>query len=60
MKRIFIAGPYAGDNELKVFENMRKGMTLATQVRRLGYAPFAPWMDFMYYFLDQENSFNIG
>ena len=45
MKRIYIAGPYSAPDVLSVFENMRKGMVLATQVRKLGYAPFAPWTD---------------
>ena len=59
MKRIYIAGPYSSDNVLGVFENMRKGMALATQVRRLGYAPFCPWMDFMYFFINDGEPFSL-
>ena len=59
MKRIYIAGPYSSDNVLSVFENMRKGMVLATQVRRMGYAPYCPWMDFMYYFMNNGKPFSI-
>ena len=58
-RRIYIAGPYSAPDVLSVFSNMRRGMILATQVRKLGFAPFCPWMDFMYYFLDQENSFDL-
>ena len=59
MKRIYIAGPYSADNVLSVFENMRKGIALATRVRREGYAPFCPWMDFMYYLTNMGESFDI-
>jgi hypothetical protein len=59
MKRIYIAGPYSADNVLSVFDNMQRGMRLATQVRQLGFAPFCPWMDFMYYLLDDGNSFDL-
>ena len=59
MKKVYIAGPYSAGDVLSVFENMRKGMELATKVRRLGFAPFCPWMDFMYYFLNQEKAFDL-
>jgi hypothetical protein len=59
MKRIYIAGPYSADTVLDVFENMRKGMVLATQVRQLGYAPFCPWMDYMYFFLNNREPFTL-
>jgi hypothetical protein len=59
MKRIYIAGPYSAGDVLTVFENMRKGMVLATKVRQLGFAPFCPWMDFMYYFVNNSESFSL-
>jgi hypothetical protein len=59
LKRVYIAGPYSADNVLDVFENMRRGMVLATQVRQLGFAPFCPWMDFMYFFLNNKIPFTI-
>jgi hypothetical protein len=59
MKRIYVAGPYSGGDVLTVFDNMRRGMVLATQVRQLGYAPFAPWMDFMYFFVNPREAFDL-
>jgi hypothetical protein len=59
MKRIYVAGSYSAGDVLTVFENMRKGMLLATQVRQLGMAPFCPWMDFMYYFINNGMPFSL-
>jgi hypothetical protein len=59
MKRIYCAGPYSAGDVLTVFENMRKGMVLATKVRQLGFAPFCPWMDFMYYFINNSEPFSL-
>ena len=59
MKRIYIAGPYSAPDVLSVFNNMRKGMVLATQVRQLGYAPFCPWMDFIYFFVNHGEPFDL-
>jgi len=59
MKKIYVAGPYSGDNVLTIFANMRKGMVLASQVRQLGYAPFCPWMDFMYFFVNHGKPFDL-
>jgi hypothetical protein len=59
LKRVYIAGAYSADNVLSVFENMRKGMMLANQVRQLGYAPWCPWMDFMYFFINNDEPYSI-
>jgi hypothetical protein len=59
MKRIYCAGPYSGGDVLTIFENMRRGMLLATQVRRLGFAPFCPWMDYQYFFMNNGASFSL-
>ena len=59
MRRIYVAGPYSAGDVLSVFENMKRGMALATQVRQLGFAPFCPWMDFMYLFLNNGEPFSL-
>lgn len=59
MKRVYCAGPYSAGDVLTVFENMRKGMVLATKVRQLGYAPFCPWMDYMFFFVNTGKPFTL-
>ena len=59
MKRIYCAGPYSAGDVLTVFENMRRGMILATKVRQLGYAPFCPWMDYMFFFVNTGKPFTL-
>ena len=59
MLRVYIAGPYSATDVLTVFENMRRGMVLATQARQFGFAPFCPWMDFMYYFVNIGKPFDL-
>jgi nucleoside 2-deoxyribosyltransferase len=46
MKRIYLAGPYSSNNVIKVFENMKNGMRMATKLLLLGYAVFCPWWDY--------------
>lgn len=48
MKRIYIAGPYSADNVISVLENIRKGIRASSEVLLAGFAPFCPWLDFMY------------
>jgi hypothetical protein len=59
MKRIYIAGKYSAGDVLTVFDNMRKGMVLATQVRQLGHAPFCPWMDYQYFLMNTGEPFSL-
>lgn len=59
MKRIYIAGKYSAPDVFSVFENMRRGMKMAVKVRQLGYAPFCPWMDFMYFFINTGEQFTL-
>ena len=46
MKRVYVAGAYSADNVTTIFNNIRKGIRLSTQVFLAGYAPFCPWLDF--------------
>ena len=59
MKKIYIAGPYGAPDVMSVFENMRKGMSLATKVRQWGFAPFCPWMDYQYFFMNHAEPFTL-
>ncbi len=54
MKRIYIAGPFSGNNVIEILNNIRKGMRLATQVFLKGYSPFCPWLDFHFQLMLQE------
>lgn len=46
MIRVYVAGAYSANNPISIFDNMRKGMRLATEVLLAGCAPFCPWLDF--------------
>jgi hypothetical protein len=60
MKRIYIAGPYSADNVLDVLRNMRRGMKLATEVFKRGYAPFCPHLDYHFTLMaDEGNDFTL-
>ena len=53
MYRVYVAGAFTptGANKspaLEIFINMRKGIELASKVLYAGYAPFCPWLDFLY------------
>jgi hypothetical protein len=45
MIRVYVAGAYSGPDVLTVFDNMRRGIKLASEVFALGYSPFTPWCD---------------
>lgn len=53
-KRIYIAGAYSANNVLGVFHNIRKGIQLATEVFKVGYAPFCPWLDYQFVLNDND------
>lgn len=54
MKRIYIAGAYSSNDVIEVFNNMRKGMRLSTEVLLEGFAPFCPWLDYHFLLLLKE------
>ena len=61
MKRIYIAGPYSADNVLGVLRNMRRGINIATQVFKGGYAPFCPHLDYQFTLMaDEYNDFEVN
>ena len=46
MLRVYVAGAYSSDNVMGVFDNMRRGMKVAYDVIKAGFAPFVPWFDY--------------
>ena len=59
MKRIYIAGPYSDDNVIDILHNIRAGIELSTEVFKAGFAPFCPWLDFMYVLMDRRRKLTI-
>lgn len=55
MRRVFVAGLYSKTNESNVLlgcmENIRVGISICQYLIRCGYAPFCPWLDFMYFLI---------
>ena len=54
MKKVYIAGPISptkigGEGVLEYLENINKGIALTTQALLAGYAPFSPFVDFLYF-----------
>ena len=54
MKRVYVAGSYSADNVLKVFENMRIGIRVSTEIFLAGFAPFVPWLDYHFSLMLRE------
>ena len=52
MKKIYISGPYSADNVMDVLHNIRKGLIMSFKVLLNGFAPFCPWLDFLFVFFD--------
>lgn len=56
MPRIYVAGPYSPTNNspTEMLGNMRRGIRAASKLLQLGYAPFCPFVDFMYWMVLRE------
>lgn len=54
MKRVYVAGPYSADNVLDVLGNLQRGIRMSVRVMLAGYAPFCPWLDFLFCLLLRE------
>lgn len=52
--RVYVAGRYSDPNILQVFNNMRIGMRMATQLLLLKYVPFCPFIDYHFSFMLQD------
>jgi len=51
-KRIYVAGPYSCAGRCKPLgvdlEYMRQGLEISTKLLKMGYAPFCPWLDYIF------------
>jgi len=48
MVRVYVAGPYSGPDVITILDNMRRGLRVSHQVLKHGFAPFAPWLDYLF------------
>jgi len=59
MKRLYVAGAYSADDVLQVFENMRLGMQVGTDLLLKGHYPFVPWFDHHFFFMKGKKKITI-
>jgi len=45
MKRVYVAGPYSANNVIDVLQNIGRGQKVAAELFENGFAPFTPWHD---------------
>jgi hypothetical protein len=59
MRRVFVAGLYSNTDQksklIGCLDNMRKGIQTCARLIALGYAPFCPWLDFLYFLVGDYN-----
>jgi hypothetical protein len=48
MLKVYIVGKYRDPNVIKLFGNIRRGIKTAARLVQLGFAPFCPFLDFLY------------
>lgn len=58
--KVYVAGPYSADNVLGVLSNIRKGNTVAYELLQMGFAPFSPWLDHLFVFMDSTNDLTVN
>lgn len=46
--RVYVAGAYSDSDVIRVLKNIGRGEEVASQVFKLGFAPFCPWHDKSY------------
>ena len=54
MKRIYIAGPYDGENVIEILGNIRRGIQAARELMSRGYAVYCPFLDFLIAFVGDD------
>lgn len=45
---VYVAGKYSDRDVISILENMRTGLKTARAVLEAGFAPFAPWLDYLF------------
>jgi hypothetical protein len=48
MLRVYVVGKYRDPDVLKLFGNIRRGIVVSARLIQLGFAPFCPFLDFLY------------
>ena len=51
-KRVYVAGAISNGSLLQSLENIRKGIKLSVEVLKAGFAPFSPFIDFQFSFVE--------
>jgi len=58
-KRIYVAGPYSCAGRCKPLgvdlQYMRQGLKVCAKLMASGYAPFCPWLDYLYHFVAADD-----
>lgn len=57
--KVYVAGPYSGDNVLSILQNIGRGEKACAELFRLGFAPFCPWHDKSYVIDNPDIEFKI-
>ena len=52
--KIYIAGPIRNPDNIQFLDNLRQGIRVSTELIMKGFAPFCPFLDFMYLFQLRE------
>jgi hypothetical protein len=50
--KVYIAGPYtphSTNGAVEMLGNIRQGIRMSLDLIHLGFAPFCPWLDFLYW-----------
>jgi hypothetical protein len=59
MKKVYVAGAYSANNVLDVLKNIGKGERLASDIFKLGFAPFCPMFDKEFIIRDPDFDYTI-
>jgi hypothetical protein len=54
MKRIYVAGPITDKDPVKLFNNIRQGISISAEILSYGFAPFCPFLDYQYCFHNKD------
>jgi hypothetical protein len=54
MKKVYVAGMYSKSKDggnahvTELLSNIKRGIKMCAKLLNMGYAPFCPWLDFLY------------
>ena len=59
-RRIYVAGAIRNPDNVEFLNNLRQGIRVCTELILEGYAPFCPFLDFMYFLqLREDERFTV-